>query len=71
MDNANQIKSKRQLLDLKDLEDFIYNKIDDFEHGRLEKGKKKYKGLKSISDLSERKRGRYNCGERQARSVLW
>ena len=46
MDNANQIKSKRQLLDLKDLEDFIYNKIDDFEHGRLEKGKKNIKDLK-------------------------
>ena len=33
-------------MDLEDLKDFIYNKIDDFEHGRLEKGKKNIKDLK-------------------------
>ena len=37
--NANQIKGERQLLDLKDAVDFISNKFDDFERGRLEKEK--------------------------------
>ena len=36
--NTNQIKGKRQLLDLKDAVDFIFNKFDDFERDRLEKG---------------------------------
>ena len=37
--NANQIKGEGQLLDLKDAVDFISNKFDDFERGRLEKEK--------------------------------
>ena len=37
--NANQIKSERQLLDLKDVVDFISNKFGDFERDRLEKEK--------------------------------
>ena len=44
--NANQIKGERQLLDLKDTEDFISNKFDDFERDRLEKEK-------NIKDLKE------------------
>ena len=35
--NANQIKGKRQLLELKDAVDFISNKFDDFKRDRLEK----------------------------------
>ena len=34
--NANQIKGKRQLLDLKDAVDFISNRFHDFERERLE-----------------------------------
>ena len=37
--NANQIKGKKQLLDLKDSVDFLSNKSDDFERERLEKEK--------------------------------
>ena len=37
--NANQIKGKRQLLDLKDAVDFVSKKFDDFERERLEKEK--------------------------------
>ena len=37
--NANQTKGERQPLDLKDAADFISNKFDDFERGRLEKEK--------------------------------
>ena len=44
--NANQVTGKRQLLDLKDSVDFISNKFDDFERGRLEKEK-------IIKDLKE------------------
>ena len=44
--NANQIKSERQLLDLKDAVDFIPNRFDDFERGSLEKEK-------IIKDLKE------------------
>ena len=44
--NANQIKGKRQLLDLKETVDFISNKFDDFERDRLEKEK-------VIKDLKE------------------
>ena len=44
--NANEIKGKRQLLDLKDAVDFISNKFDDFESDRLEKEK-------IIKDLKE------------------
>ena len=44
--NANQIKGKKQLLDLKDSVDFISNKSDDFERKRLEKEK-------IIKDLKE------------------
>ena len=44
--NANQIKSNRLLLDLKDVVDFISNKFDDFERDRL--GKEKV-----IKDLKE------------------
>ena len=37
--NFNQIKGKRQLLDLKDAVDFISNKFNDFERDSLEKEK--------------------------------
>ena len=37
--NTNQIKGERQLVDLKDIVDFISNKFDDFERDRLEKKK--------------------------------
>ena len=44
--NANQIKTERKLLDLKDAVNFIYNNFDDFERDRLEKEK-------IIKDLKE------------------
>ena len=37
--NTSQIKSERQFLDLRDAVDFISNKFDDFERGRLENEK--------------------------------
>ena len=37
--SANQIKGKRQLLDLKDAVEFISNKFDEFERDRLDKEK--------------------------------
>ena len=67
--NANQIKGKRQLLELKDAVDFISNKFDDFKRDRLEK-EKIIKDLKRRGDLSEGKSGRYNSGDRQVRAVL-
>ena len=56
--NANQIKGERQLLDLKDVVDFISNKFDDFERDRLEK--KKVIRFKRRRDLSEGKSRRYS-----------
>ena len=44
--NTSQIKSERQFLDLRDAVDFISNKFDDFERGRLE-------NEKIIKDLKE------------------
>ena len=46
---------------------FIFNKLDDFERGRLEKT---YKIIKGRIDISEGKSGRYNTGNRQVRAAL-
>ena len=64
--NSNQIEGERQLRDLKDAVIFIFNKFDELECDRFEKGK-------IIKDLKEEVtylRGRYNRKHRQSRAGL-
>ena len=64
--NANQIKGKKQLLDLKNAVDFIFNKFDDFERDRL----KKEKTIKNLKEEVAYLRGKVNDITVQAGAVL-
>ena len=64
--NSKQIKVKKQLLDLKNAVDFIFNKFDDFQRDRL----KKEKTIKNLKEEVAYLRGKVNDITVQAGAVL-